>query len=279
MRRRQFIVGLWGAFGWASMTLAQGSGKLPIVGFLNSASAEGYGIMAAAFKAGLADSGYVEPDNVIVEYRWANDDYTRLPALAADLVSRRVDVIFANSPSITSAQAATKTIPIVFLSGDDPVRLGVVTSLNKPEGNTTGVAILSRELADKRLGLLHELVPESKKIAVLVNSDFGPSRRFQADVEAGAVALGLTINLLHANTDTEMIRNPRSIVCGRLVGRTWPLPGQPAQAARRPCHADPHPRRVRDPRNRRCWRPYELWGECGGGVSPSRNIRRPYPQG
>src|SRR5215204_1932182 len=132
MRRRQFIVGLWGAFGWASMTLAQGSGKLPIVGFLNSASAEGYGIMAAAFKAGLADSGYVEPDNVIVEYRWANDDYTRLPALAADLVSRRVDVIFANSPSITSAQAATKTIPIVFLSGDDPVRLGVVTSLNKP---------------------------------------------------------------------------------------------------------------------------------------------------
>lgn len=112
MRRRQFIVGLWGAFEWASMTLAQGSGKLPIVGFLNSASAEGYGIMAAAFKAGLADSGYVEPDNVIVEYRWANDDYTRLPALAADLVSRRVDVIFANSPSITSAQAATKTIPI-----------------------------------------------------------------------------------------------------------------------------------------------------------------------
>jgi putative tryptophan/tyrosine transport system substrate-binding protein len=205
MRRRQFIVGLWGAFEWASMTLAQGSGKLPIVGFLNSASAEGYGIMAAAFKAGLADSGYVEPDNVIVEYRWANDDYTRLPALAADLVSRRVDVIFANSPSITSAQAATKTIPIVFLSGDDPVRLGVVTSLNKPEGNTTGVAILSRELAGKRLGLLHELVPESKKIAVLVNSDFGPSRRFQADVEAGAVALGLTINLLHANTDTEIV--------------------------------------------------------------------------
>jgi putative ABC transport system substrate-binding protein len=186
------------------MALAQGSGKLPIVGFLNSASADGYGVMAAAFKAGLAESGYVEPGSVIVEYRWANDDYTRLPALAAELVSRRVDVIFANSPSITSAQAATKTIPIVFMSGDDPVRPGFVKSLNKPEGNTTGVAILSRELAAKRLALLHELVPKSKNIAVLVNSDFGPSGRFQTDVEAGAAALGLTINLLHANTDYEI---------------------------------------------------------------------------
>ena len=147
--------------------------------------------MAAAFKRGLKEAGYAEGQNVAIEYRWADDQNERLPALAADLVNRRVDVIFANSPSIPAALAATKTIPIIFNSGDDPVRLGFVASLNRPGGNATGVAIFSNELAAKRLELLRELVPNSKSIAVLINSDFGPSARFRADVEKAARALGL----------------------------------------------------------------------------------------
>jgi putative ABC transport system substrate-binding protein len=136
---------------------------------------------------------------VTIEYRWADNQYERLPALAADLVNRRVNVIFANSPSISAALAATKMIPIIFLSGDDPVRLGFVASLNRPGGNASGVAIFSGELAAKRLELLHELVPGSKIIAVLINVDFGPSARFRADVEAAARALGLATPFLRAS--------------------------------------------------------------------------------
>ena len=203
MRRRQFCALVATAVGWPLSGGAQHD-KLPVIGFLNSASAEGSRAWADAFKAGLAEMGYWEDRNVAIEYRWANDDYARLPSLAADLVSRGVAVIFANSPSIAAAKAATSTIPIVFMSGGDPVPLGLVKSLNKPEGNTTGIAILARELAAKRLALLHELVPEAKTIAVLVNSDFGPSGRFQADVQAAAGALGLAIRLLEANTHAEI---------------------------------------------------------------------------
>jgi putative tryptophan/tyrosine transport system substrate-binding protein len=127
-----------------------------------------------------------------------------LPAFAADLVNRRVKLIFANSPSIPAALAATKTIPIIFNSGDDPVRLGFVTSLNRPGGNATGVAIFSGELAAKRLELLRELIPGSKTIAVLINADFGPSARFQTDVEAAARALGVTAPILQASKPSEI---------------------------------------------------------------------------
>ena len=160
--------------------------------------------MAAAFKRGLKDAGYVEGQNVTIEYRWANNQYERLPALAADLVSRGVTVIFANSPSIPAALVATKTIPVIFNSGDDPVRLGFVASFSRPGGNATGVAILSGELAAKRLELLRELVPHSKVIAVLINSDFGPSSRFRADIEAAARALGLATSFLLASTAGEI---------------------------------------------------------------------------
>jgi putative tryptophan/tyrosine transport system substrate-binding protein len=160
--------------------------------------------MAAAFKRGLKEAGYVEGQNVTIEYRWADNQYERLPALAAELVNLRVNVIFANSPSIPAALAATSTIPIIFTSGDDPVRLGFVTSLNRPGGNASGVAILAGELAAKRLEVLRELVPNSKSIAVLINTDFGPSGRFRADVEAAARALGLTTPFVEAS-------NPREI--------------------------------------------------------------------
>jgi putative ABC transport system substrate-binding protein len=139
-----------------------------------------------------------------LKYRWADNQYERLPALAADLVNRQVNLIFANSPSIPAALAATKTIPIIFNSGDDPVRLGFVASFNRPGGNATGVTISSGEFAAKRLDLLRELVPHSKSIAVLINADFGPSARFQADVEAAARALGLATPILQASKPSEI---------------------------------------------------------------------------
>jgi ABC-type uncharacterized transport system substrate-binding protein len=203
MRRREFIFALGGAAAWPLTGHAQQT-TLPVIGFLNSASADGYASMAAAFRRGLKETGYVEGNNVAIEYRWADDQYDRLPALATDLVNRGVTVIFANSPSIPAAKAATGTIPIVIMSGDDPVRLGFVASLNRPGGNITGVTILSQELAAKRLDLLRELVPHTKHIAVLINSDFGPSGRFRSDVEAAAAALRLPIEFLQANTEPEI---------------------------------------------------------------------------
>jgi putative tryptophan/tyrosine transport system substrate-binding protein len=204
MRRRKFISLLGGTtIGWPLVARAQ-QASVPVVGFLNSASAQGYASMAAAFKQGLKESGYSDGRNVTIEYRWADDNNERLPAFAADLASRRVDVIFANSPSIAAALAATKTIPIIFNSGDDPVRLGFVASLNRPGGNATGVTIFSNELAAKRLDFLRELVPHSKSIAVLINLDFGPSARFRADVEAAARALGLAAPTLQASNPGEI---------------------------------------------------------------------------
>jgi putative ABC transport system substrate-binding protein len=203
MHRREFIILIGGAAALPLGARAQES-TLPAVGFLNSASAEGYASMAAAFRRGLKEAGYTEGQNVIIEYRWADNQYERLPALAADLVNRRVNVIFANSPSIPAALAATKTIPIIFNTGDDPVRLGFVASLNRPGGNSTGVAIFSGELAAKRLELLRELIPGSKTIAVLINVDFGPSARFRADVEAAARALGVATPFLQASKPDEI---------------------------------------------------------------------------
>jgi putative tryptophan/tyrosine transport system substrate-binding protein len=203
MRRRKFITLIGGAAAWPLAARAQQS-TMPVVGFLNSASAQGYASMAASFKQGLKEAGYAEGQNVSIEYRWADNNNERLPALAADLAKRRVDVIFANSPSIPAALGVTKTIPIVFNSGDDPVRLGFVASLNRPGGNATGVTIFSNELAAKRLDLLRELVPHSKSIAVLINSDFGPSARFRADVEAVAHALGLVVPILQASKPNEI---------------------------------------------------------------------------
>ncbi|HEV2716170.1 MAG TPA: ABC transporter substrate binding protein, partial [Terriglobales bacterium] len=159
MRRREFIALLGGAAAalWPVAGQAQPM-NVPVVGFLNSASAEGYASMAAAFRQGLKETGYVEGQNVAIEYRWADDQYDRLPALAADLVSRRVAVIFANSPCIPAVKAATSTIPITFMTGEDPVRRGFVATFNRPDGNITGVTILSGELAAKRFELLRELV-------------------------------------------------------------------------------------------------------------------------
>jgi putative tryptophan/tyrosine transport system substrate-binding protein len=155
--RREFITLLGGVAAWPFPGQAQ-QPTMPVVGFLNGGS-EGYAAYLVPFRQGLKDAGYIEGQNVIIEYRWAEGSYDRLPALAADLVDHQVTVIVVNTPAVRAAQAATKTIPIVFVTGADPVALGFVPSLNRPGGNITGVASLSDEVGPKRLEIVRELRP------------------------------------------------------------------------------------------------------------------------
>ena len=204
LRRREFLGLLGGVvMSWPRIGHAQPTTP-PVVGFLNSASPDGYATMADAFRQGLKETGYVAGRNVAIEYRWAENRYERLPGLAADLVSRRVNAIFANGPSAAAAKAATSTIPTVFLTGEDPVRLGLVASFNRPGGNITGVTILSGEPAAKRLDLLRQLVPRAKDIAVLINPAWPTSARFQADAEAAAPTIGVALRFLRANNEREI---------------------------------------------------------------------------
>ena len=178
---------------------------MPLIGFLNGASPDGYAPYVAAFRQGLKEAGYVEGQNATIEYRWAEGQYDRLPALAADLVRRQVTVIAAtSSPAARAAKAATSTVPIVFTTADDPIRLGLVVSLNRPGGNATGVSSLLVDLGSKQLGLLRELAPGTTAIAVLVNPNFPGTERQLRDVEVAARVLGLQLIVLRASTEREM---------------------------------------------------------------------------
>jgi putative tryptophan/tyrosine transport system substrate-binding protein len=214
MRRREFITLLGGAAVWPLAARAQ-QRTMPVVGFLHPSSPDAYRLRA--FRQGLKDAGFTEGDNVIIEYRWADDQIDRLPALAADLVQRQVAVIAAGAiPSVRAAKAATTTIPIVFVLAEDPVKLGVVTSLARPGGNLTGINFFSTELAAKRLELLREVVPGVARVAVLVN----PANATTAEstlrgMEPAAGALGLQIQVLNASTIREIDAVFATLASGR----------------------------------------------------------------
>jgi putative ABC transport system substrate-binding protein len=206
MRRRTFITLVGGAAVWPVAARAQSAG-LPVIGFVNGASGDASAGNVAAFRKGLGESGYVEGENVTVEYHWLNGDYDRLPALMEDMVRRRVALIAtpaSTAPSL-AAKAATATIPIVFGVGGDPVKLGLVASLPRPGGNATGIDILGGELSAKRLALLHELVPKAVHIAVLLNpSNPANAETTLLNVQEAARGLGLQLRVLNATGSREI---------------------------------------------------------------------------
>ena len=205
MQRREFITLLGGgAVVWPLAARAQ-QAAMPVVGFLNATSAKGYERQLSAFLKGLSESGYVDGRNVAIEYRWAEGRNDRLPAMAIDLVHRQVTVIAATStPAAIAAKAATTTIPIVFETGYDPVRLGLVSSLNRPGGNITGVTQTNAEIAPKRLQLMHELIPTANVMALLVNpADAALADTNTKEGQAAARTLGIELHVLNASTERD----------------------------------------------------------------------------
>jgi putative ABC transport system substrate-binding protein len=204
--RRQFMAALGGAaVAWPFAARAQQS-ALPVIGFLNADSPTSYARQLSAFLKGLGEAGYVDGHNATIEYRWAEGQNDRLPAMAADLVHRQAAVIAATTTAASlAAKAATSTIPIIFETGADPVQLGLVPNLNHPGGNITGVTQTNQEVTPKRLQLLHELVPSASIVALLVN----PASRYQAETQsqgvlAAASTLGLELHVLNASTDGDL---------------------------------------------------------------------------
>jgi putative tryptophan/tyrosine transport system substrate-binding protein len=218
MRRRAFITLLGGAAAWPLAARAQQL-ALPLVGFLNSALPDGFEPVVAAFRQGLKETGYVEGQNVVIEYRWAGGQHDRVPAMAADLVRRQVAVIVANTPGNLAAKAATTTIPIVFTTAGDPVQMGLVTSLNRPGGNVTGVTNLTVELGPKWLELLHELVPTATIMALLVNpTNPNLAESTTKDLQAAARTLALKLHVLHASSERDFDRIFATLVQLRVGG-------------------------------------------------------------
>jgi len=209
MRRREFVTLIGGAATWPLAARAQQpQRRVATIGWLGSFSSETSRPLLAAFHQGLKEIGYVEGQNVTIEYRWADNQYARLPEQAADLVRRHVDLIVAagGEPAALAAKAATSTIPIVFSALDDPVRVGLVASFNRPGGNATGMSIFNTPLNAKRLELLHELVPKNKIVALLLSRGVPDMENQTADARAAADTLGLDVRVLNAESERDFDR-------------------------------------------------------------------------
>jgi len=220
VNRRSFITLLGGASVAWPLTARAERGGIPVVGYLSPGTPEGGAYLIAAFRNGLAEGGYVEGKNVAIEYRWAHNDYARLSELAGDLVNRRVAVIATGGGSRAplAAKAATTTIPIVFTTGSDPVEDGLVASLNRPGGNITGISAMQVEVQEKRLGLLHELLPAATRFAVLVNPGNQMTNSLVTNTRAAAEATGLQVEVLAASTRAEIDTALESLVQRHVGG-------------------------------------------------------------
>jgi len=203
MRRRDFIAGVAGVATYPLAVRAQ-QAAMPVIGFLNGGSPDGYfAFMVAAFRRGLKETGYVEGQNVAIEFRWAEGQYDRVPAMAAELVRRQVTVIVANTPGNLAAKAATTTIPIVFTTGGDPVQMGLVASLSRPGGNVTGATLFAVETVAKQLEVAHEIVPTATVIAALVNPNNPYAETLSRDLQAAARILGVQLHVLRASAERD----------------------------------------------------------------------------
>jgi putative ABC transport system substrate-binding protein len=202
MRRRTFITGLGGAAAWPLVARAQGS--MPVVAFIAPGDSNGDAFFVAAFRNGLNETGFVDGTNVTIEIHWLEGKLDRVSAVTAELVGRQVAAIASTTPGALAAKGATSTIPIVFASGGDPVKLGLVASLNRPGGNVTGVSFFGSLMESKRLGLLHETIPQTSAIAVLLNPT-NPVIDIQSrEVDDAAHALGLRLDVYRASTDSDL---------------------------------------------------------------------------
>jgi putative tryptophan/tyrosine transport system substrate-binding protein len=232
VRRREFITLLGGAAALPLAARAQQS-VMPVVGFLDIRSAGEATDVVAAFRRGLAEAGYVEARNVAIEYRWAEGQRDRLPALAADLVSRKVGVIAATGSPVTAiaAKEATSVIPIVFVVSDDPVKDNLVASINRPGGNATGVSLLVEALEAKRLGLLHELIPQADVVASLVNPNALNGEAQSRELNEAARAIGVQIHILKVSSDSDFEPAFAAVIQRRAAGLV--VTGDPFFFARR----------------------------------------------
>jgi len=225
MKRRAFITLLGGAASWPLAARAQQS-AMPVVGFLRTTAAAGSAHLVAAFRQGLSEAGFVEGQNVAVEYRGGNDQDDRIPGMAAELVRRQAAVIVANGIAVPAVKAATGTIPIVFTTGFDPVRTGLVASLSRPGGNATGVVFTMTDLATKQLGLLHELAPKAAIIAVLGDPDQPELEVELQEIQAAGRAIGLQILIVKAASERDLNAAFATVVQSRadaLLVRGSPL--------------------------------------------------------
>jgi putative tryptophan/tyrosine transport system substrate-binding protein len=203
MRRRSFLTLVGGMAAWSLPTRAQ-QPELPVIGFLHTESADRSADRLRGFHQGLKETGYVEGRNVAIECRWAEDHNDRFPALATELVRHRVTVIVANAAAAPVVKAATSTIPIVFISGNDPVSRGLVKSLNRPGGNLTGVSQLNVQIGPKRFELMHQMLPTASGIALLVNPTTPDAETLSRDAQEAAHALGLELHVLHASSERDL---------------------------------------------------------------------------
>ena len=283
IKRRKFITLLGGAAAWPLAARAQ-QPAMPVIGFLTPTSPDAQADRLRAFRQGLKETGHNEGENVTIAYRWADNQIDRVPELVADLVHRKAAVIATvGDQTALAAKAATTTIPIVFVTGEDPVRLGLVTSLARPGGNMTGVNIFVNEVVAKRLELLRELVPGVARVAVLINpANFSSNESTLRDMAAAARVMGLQVQVFNADTGGQIDAAFATLVRERpdaIFVSGSPLFTQPACPVDSPGDASCGPRHICRPSISRNRWAYELWSQPDGCVASGWCLYRSNPQG